>query len=303
MIPLCLVTGFLGSGKTTFLKCVVERNADRKLVYLVNEFSPRDVDGALVSDADADVIAVPGGSIFCKCLVGSFMNHLQAIPGSFSSPGSPVEGVVIEASGIADPRVIETMLAETQLDRIYRLATIISIVAPNSFAKLLHTLPNIAAQVEVADHVLLNKLDLCSAEQIEEAEAKVRELNADALLWRTEHAQADVPLFGPADARNLTGDYALCVDPNYDRLFVSFEAPVEPGELTRVLREASADVYRAKGVVPTAEGPRYFDFSVADTTLSEAPEAVPPGVAVIVRGGTRASMVETLSRVPGATVG
>jgi len=75
------VTGFLGSGKTTFLKHIVEQYRERRLVYLVNEFSPHDIDGAIVSQKNPNVVAIPGGSIFCKCLVTEFIDRLESIPG------------------------------------------------------------------------------------------------------------------------------------------------------------------------------------------------------------------------------
>ncbi|MDH3982239.1 MAG: hypothetical protein OES84_04980, partial [Kiritimatiellaceae bacterium] len=79
MIPICLITGFLGTGKTTLLKRIVEENRDRKWIYLVNEFSALDVDGAIVSAENPDVISIPGGSIFCKCLVTEFIGQMTKI--------------------------------------------------------------------------------------------------------------------------------------------------------------------------------------------------------------------------------
>ena len=79
MIPVALVTGFLGSGKTTLLRRVIATHRDRRLAYLVNEFAPVDVDGRLLAAEGAPVVALPGGSIFCQCLVGSFIEQLRGI--------------------------------------------------------------------------------------------------------------------------------------------------------------------------------------------------------------------------------
>ncbi|MCX7010859.1 MAG: hypothetical protein NTY53_27070, partial [Kiritimatiellaeota bacterium] len=103
MIPLVLVTGFLGSGKTTFLKQLVSRYHDLKLVWLVNEFSARDVDAAVLGSETSDVLSIAGGSIFCRCLVTEFIASLRDLPARFGTPESPVEGVVVEASGMANP--------------------------------------------------------------------------------------------------------------------------------------------------------------------------------------------------------
>ena len=65
-IPVCFVTGFLGSGKTTFIEKLVDEYSSKKIVYLVNEFSPKDVDGERLKLNDNELVKIPGGSIFCK---------------------------------------------------------------------------------------------------------------------------------------------------------------------------------------------------------------------------------------------
>jgi G3E family GTPase len=174
MIPLVLITGFLGSGKTTLLKRIASQEGDLKLVYLVNEFSPEDVDAKLLDGEGVEAVTIAGGSIFCQCRVTDFIQHLETIPERFGTDRAPVEGVVVEASGIADPLVIHKMLAETRLDETYDLGAVVTVVDPKSFLKLIHTLPNILTQVEAADRVILNKIDLCTPGEIEE----------DALLRR-----------------------------------------------------------------------------------------------------------------------
>ncbi|MCL1888415.1 MAG: hypothetical protein FWF96_06050, partial [Kiritimatiellaeota bacterium] len=97
MIPLALVAGFLGSGKTTFLRRVSSRNDGRRLAFLVNDFAGVDVDAQLLSDLDGEIVSIPGGSIFCRCLATTFTNALKKI----LRVEPPVEGVIIEASGMA----------------------------------------------------------------------------------------------------------------------------------------------------------------------------------------------------------
>jgi len=232
MLPICLVTGFLGTGKTTFLKNIVAQNRDRKIVYLINEFSAHDVDGAIVSAENPNVVSIPGGSIFCTCLVTEFIGQLSKIVAahSESSPYLPeqdsengevevgrvlrtsrIEGVVIEASGMANPKVIEQMLVETKLDQHFRLATVISVIDPNSFLKLRHTLPNIIAQIEAADVVLINKTDCNPLEKTAEAEQAVLEINPAAERIKTVQCDVEVDLFSEHAPRGLQGEYAKCL--------------------------------------------------------------------------------------------
>lgn len=300
MIPVCLVTGFLGSGKTTLLHQIIDTHRDQKIVYLVNEFSPLDIDGALLEDAEDGLVTIPGGSIFCRCLVGEFIEHLRAIPRRFNLPGDPLVGVVIEASGVANPKIIEQMLRETGLSAIYELATIVSITDPGSLPKLVHTLPNIGAQIEAADVVLINKIDLFPPERVDATEAIVREINATASVLRTVRCGVDLDPFAGGHVHGLGGEYALCADPNYARFAVSFAGPVDADALAAELRAVASEIYRAKGFVPTAEGLIYLDLSEAGMTLEPvADDAGRPGLAIIAHGEDHAG-VDDFARRHGA---
>lgn len=274
MLPICLVTGFLGTGKTTFLKNIVAHNRDRKIIYLINEFSAHDVDGAIVSAENPNVVSIPGGSIFCKCLVTEFIGQLTKI----AAEHSDVDGVVIEASGMANPKVIEQMLSETGLEDRFRLATVVSVIDPNSFLKLRHTLPNILAQVEASDVVLINKTDCNAPEKIGETAQAVHELNPAADRIRTVQCAVQIDLFGRHAPRGLQGEYAKCRDPNY-ATFVS-EQSFDGDILEAFVLEHADDIYRVKGTL--AE--EFFDYSTAGVIRTLQPKEE-PALAWIVRGG------------------
>lgn len=180
-IPTALVCGFLGSGKTTLLRHLARRLAGRRIAFLVNEISSRDIDAALLEEVAGEVTAVPGGSIFCRCLVSRFIEELRAL----AERQPPFEGLVVEASGVADPRVVHRMLAETRLDARYRLACVAAVVDPGQFLKLVRTLPNIRAQVEAADIVLINKADLYPEETLRAAEEEILRIRPDICARRT----------------------------------------------------------------------------------------------------------------------
>lgn len=298
MIPICLVTGFLGSGKTTFLRQIAARHAGEKIVYLVNDFSPRDVDGALLEQVEEDVVTIPGGSIFCRCLVTQFLGRLRSIPERFGTAEQPVGGVVIEASGIADPAVIDEMLAETGLDRVYEVATIVAIVDPASLPKLVMTLPTIAAQIRSADIVLLNKVDQFDEAAIATAEGIVREISPGAPIVRTVRCAAEVDLFTGGRKHALEGEYAPCADPNFVRFSVGFEEPVALPALLQELRMARGDIYRAKGFVPTEGGLAYVDMSEAGLSAEPEPAGTQATVlAIIARANSSRRVQELIGRL------
>jgi G3E family GTPase len=275
MFPICLVTGFLGTGKTTFLKTIVAKNRERKIVYLINEFSAHDVDGAVVSAENPNVVSIPGGSIFCKCLVTEFIGQLKKT----SEQWPDADGVVIEASGMANPKVMEQMLAETGLDQLFRLATVLSVIDPNNFLKLRHTLPNILAQIEASDVVLINKTDCNAPEKTAETERLVREINSAAERIRTIRCDAEIDLFAQHAPRGLQGEYAKCRDPNYET-FVT-EQPFDGGDLERFVMEHAEEIYRVKGALPG----EFFDYSTSGVRRTPL-DGAEPKLAWIVKGGS-----------------
>lgn len=285
MIPICLVTGFLGSGKTTLLKDTIRRFQNRRLVYLINEFSAVDVDGPLVEAAGGDAVSVPGGSIFCTCLVTEFIGTMTRIAEEMDTPENPVEGVVIEASGMANPLVVETMLEETGLNKQFELQRVLTVIEPRSFRRLIHTLPNIRSQVQAADLVVLNKCDLYSGEDLAATEAAALAIQPDADIVRARHGQITEELFpGSRPARGLQGEYAKCRDPLYQAYALHPPAEYGPDQLRDDLAAHEEDVYRLKGILISSGSPVAVDYSVAGFTSEPAAADSEPGLACIVRG-------------------
>jgi G3E family GTPase len=298
MIPLILITGFLGSGKTTLLRRIADRTKDLKVVYLVNEFSFQDIDGELLSEEGVDAVVIPGGSIFCHCLVTDFIQHLSALPERFGGAGAPINAVVVEASGIANPRVVQQMLVETRLNETYELARVITVVDPKSFLKLIQTLPNIRSQVEAADWVILNKLDLGTPQEIAATESEIEQIRPGAKVIRTRFCDADLDLFGGVAERDLSGEYAERADPNYARLILAYGGDADLDALEAALREAGDAVFRMKGFAPVEDGTVYVDYS-AGGFRAEPCQAAPGELQCIVHGPRVDEVRAVLSRLPG----
>ena len=295
-IPLCLVTGFLGSGKTTFLQHLVDRNRGRRVAYLVNEFSPVDVDGSRLDLDDDELFTVSGGSIFCRCKVTEFLGALRKIRDLPES--TRVEGVVVEASGIADPRVVAEMLAETALDDSYELSRVICIVDPDTLPKLLTTLPNVKAQIESADDVIINKIDLRSDRSVKEAEHQVRRLCETASIHRSSFCRIPVDVFSTRSRSELRGEYAKCVDPNYTSASVELESPLDWDRLKETLDGMTDMLYRVKGYVPASNGRLYVDYSPAGWhTEQVASRRDRNGLVLIARGETGERLKELVAQL------
>lgn len=283
MIPLCLVTGFLGSGKTTLLERFADQYAGQRMVFLVNEFAGADVDGARVQQAGGQVVPVPGGSIFCRCLVTEFIHALKQIAGLGEELVLPPSGLLIEASGIADPRVIQTMLAETKLDQVYDLRSILTVIDPESYRKLRHTLTAVTVQAESADVILLNRIDLCTDAAVQETEDDLRQRNPSARILRCCRGEVHLDPFAPHGHDGLHGPYAPCADPGFYRLVLQADG-LGVDALTRFLAGEGGPVYRIKGGI--RHGEICYDVDGVHRTVTCRPtDATRPTQLVVIGAG------------------
>lgn len=286
MLPLALITGFLGSGKTTFLRRLSAAHRGRRLAFVVNDFAAVDVDAQALADLDGEIVSLPGGSIFCRCLATTFTKSLQRL----AALEPPVEGVVVEASGMADPRAVADLLRETRLDRQFTLACVIALADPATFHKLLATLPAVRSQVETADVVLLNKTDLHDESAILRTEAALRSVRADVPILRCTRAEADVALFqGSSHALRVHAPLTPCRDPSFLSATVRFNpaARLDPAAVLATLNRHADVLWRAKGHIPTAHGLAELQWTM-DTPCSistvPAPRGAQPALVLIARG-------------------
>ena len=247
MIPLHLITGFLGSGKTSFLLDVAERLPGRNLVFLVNEYSRQAIDPQKLAFTGIRTVSITGGSIFCRCLLTDFLHHLRELPSRFSFPAGKLEAVIVEASGIADPRSAEMMLKESQLDQVYRLSSLVCLVDPGSFLKLITILPNIRAQILAADVALINKTDLYHPSEIDRTEDAVKQIKSNLRILRTQQGRSDWNPFQDEHMVGVKGDYTACRDPHFATAVLSVPRMLTLEQLQTAIRPWEDRIFRIKG--------------------------------------------------------
>lgn len=285
--PIWLVVGFLGAGKTTLLRRLVHAEAGRRLAYVVNEFSAVDVDAALIEREGGMAIAVAGGSIFCRCLITEFVGVLgrvaDGVPGRDGVVVLP-EGVVVEASGMADPRSMRRLLAESGLDARFHVAGVTAVVDPGTLMKLLLVLPNIRGQIESADLVLLNKTDLHSPEAVESVRKKLAAINPQAAVIRCVRGAVDPAIIladgASARAAQVDAAFGLCKDPRFEREVLAYARPLDAVRLREAFAAADEGFYRAKGFVLTDEGWLHVEWSAG--LLELEPAAAAPASALVI---------------------
>ena len=279
MIPLTLVAGFLGAGKTTLLRRFLVRLGGRKALFLVNEFADEEVDATLLAEAGGLVRAVSGGSVFCACKADEFKDRLVE---AAETPG--LEGVVVEASGMAEPRAMGKILADPRLAERYGLSALVAVADPVTFSKLEHTLPAIVGQVAEADIILLNKCDLATSEQVERAEARLRAHNPKARIVRTVNAEAELDPFpgGYNPERRLAAALTGCGDRAFASLLVGFDRSMALDAFEALLGDLDGAAVRVKGWLNVNGGKRLFVERATLGTLTAEPAGDGPSRLVLI---------------------
>lgn len=183
---LLLLAGFLGSGKTTLLKRILSWGADlSKSVVLVNEFGDVGIDGALLKGSGSDVIELNSGCICCT-LSADLKQSLEDIWKRFKP-----ERIFIESSGVADPAAIVTALTEPLLMRSMRIDKVLTVLDADFWEAREVFGPLFYSQLEMADLILLNKIDTQEKEKIPEYLKEMHELFPDTQVVPTIHCNID----------------------------------------------------------------------------------------------------------------
>lgn len=279
-VDLYLISGFLGSGKTSFLKYLLESGEHSRTGIIVNEFGSTGVDGKLLTGYDLPILEINNGSIFCACLKGGFVKSLAA----FLS--QPIDRLFVEASGLADPSSMEKMLEETEpfirtryrTERRYRYRGSICIVDAVRFRKLSDTMVAMNSQIQKSNLVVLNKIDRVTREEADQVALRLEELNPDAEIVRTTYARVPEGVI----ARNLHGAEKTIAESSNtceNRIFsgvFDLDGEYPPDEMERFLKKICAGSLRIKGFFRDKDGNVYEVNGVGDEIeITEAAGEIP----------------------------
>lgn len=248
--------GFLGAGKTTLLNRLLREHHGQRIAVVVNDFGSINIDAELVTRRDGDTISLANGCICCS-IGGSLLNTLVSIA---RRPVLP-EHLFIEASGVADPwRVAEIGLA----DRRFRLEGVIVLAdceRVRQQAEDRYIGDIVCRQLDAADLVVLNKIDLMAPPHREEVARWLRTRSTNIRIIEAVHAGVALDLLTDVEPRRFQASgyethQGHGGDPPPDRFGSwSFSAsrPFASEAFREVIDALPASVLRAKGVLLMAD--------------------------------------------------
>jgi G3E family GTPase len=197
LIPVAIVTGFLGSGKTTLISRILGDRAFARTAVIVNEFGEIGLDHELIASSDETLLALTTGCLCCAVrsdLVATLLDLQRR-----RAAGEVVyDRVLIETSGLADPApILHALMTDRDTVRQHVVDCIVTVVDALHGEPTLDRHPEARRQVALADALLLSKTDVAPPSAT--LRQRLAALNANAALGMTRDA-APVTLFAGSNA-------------------------------------------------------------------------------------------------------
>jgi G3E family GTPase len=256
--PIMLITGSLGSGKTTLLRRILD-TSDLRIAVVMNEFGEIAIDSRVIQGENVQIVELTGGCVCCS-ITGEFEAAVREIIETVKP-----ELIAVEATGVAEADAlvyeVEDNLPEVRLD------CVVSIVDAYLSIKYPSVGYTTRTQLEVADIVLVNKIDLVTTDEEKEVEAQIRRYNDVAIFFKTVGCDLDTHLLFGLDL----GKRAFSLNHHGEAEFHSFtyttESLLDEGKFRETAMDLPPSVFRAKGFVRFPGGSCLFNYVIGRPEL------------------------------------
>lgn len=253
--PVTIISGFLGAGKTTLLNHLLTQDHGLQIGVLVNDFGKINIDAHLIEAVTDDVINLANGCICCVMRE----DLMVSVWGLLDRPDPP-DYIIIEASGVADPSAIAFTLASAARHGSVRLDAVVTVVDAET---LFEELPEEAealrqSQLEVAQIVVLNKIDRIDASQLAACRQKIGTLASAPRILESRYAA--VPPEFLLDVHEISEASFQSIMPNQHVKFATWaldtDRPVQSlRAISAAMQQLHEGILRVKGILYIADMP------------------------------------------------
>lgn len=252
-IPILAVTGFLGSGKTTFVNHLLREPHGLKIGVVVNDFGAINIDSELVAGKTDKKLELSNGCICCSLET----LDLQEAIAQFAYKGSDIDLIVIEASGLAEPRDLALNL-KNMIGIGVKLDAIVTLIDAEHVIENAKKHANAADQIEFTDFVIINKTDVVPKSRIKEIRQLIELTNPRARVFEAVRADVDIRLLTDPDRiwdeapkqHHDDDHHHTHLHDRFSHLTLSIDQPLHPMKFQEFVNtKIPKSVYRAKGFV------------------------------------------------------
>lgn len=251
-LPVTVLTGFLGSGKTTLVNRLLKERPGTKFGLVVNEFGEASLESQLLEIRKQPLFELPSG---CLCCVSD--GDLKAALDAVVRKDSRIGHILVEASGLSSPGPLLGVLTQ---DGPYELSGVFCLADASSFLSHEKEFPALRRQLAFADAVFLTKTDLTTRAAADAVRARLTDLKPGVKVFDTAARLPWSALFETEGAESAPGTETASADPKR-RFFqggrhhdaevfeYSTDLPLDPERLGAVFTSLEPGILRAKGVV------------------------------------------------------
>lgn len=254
-IPVIILAGFLGSGKTTTLNHILRSSNGKKIGVIVNDFGEINIDSLLVSRQTDNTMELSGGCICCQMNDGG----LDEILATFSHPNSKIDAIVIEASGIAEPIDLRKLILYSS-NKSINMNGVVYIVDAKNIIDNLKNHPKINNHIAAADIIVLNKIDLVDKNDLALIKSTINKINPNSIIIQTTEGRLNPGLLFDIDVNTSKPEQlSLAVGTenskhdhlhdNFDSISFSSKKPLSPKKFNYFIETLPSSVYRLKGII------------------------------------------------------
>ncbi|MFQ4144279.1 GTP-binding protein [Chlorogloeopsis sp. ULAP02] len=267
--PLTVITGPLGSGKTTLLRYILE-NFPKKIAILMNEFGEIAIDAKIIQGKNVQMADLGGGCVCCS-LLGEFEAAVNEIIDSIDP-----DMIVVETTGVAEPDALVFDIQESLIK--VRLDGVITVIDADAMVKYPSVGHTTQLQIEAADIILLNKIDLVSESELLTIEKKLISINEIASIVYAVRGQVDPELLFGIGRERVQAPPQHIHQPEFESFSYKSTAIFNRSCFEEFVNSLETNIYRAKGFIRFPEGIYLFNFVTGrwdlESFLQEATELV-----------------------------
>ena len=258
--PTVIITGYLGAGKTTLLQHIL-KNSKKKIAIIMNEFGEIAIDSKIIKGKNINMTELMNGCVCCS-LTGEFEGAIKEIINKIKP-----DLIIVETTGIAEPDALIIDIGKNL--KFISLDSVITIADADGIIKFPQIGRTTKIQIEMADIILLNKMDLVPDKELKQVEIKLREINNRAAIIKTKYCEAEINLLFGLHEKHWVKLEKEHAHSNMESFAFDKDIKLDKKKFEKIITTLPKETYRAKGFVNLKDGTYLLNYVASRYSLEK----------------------------------